>query len=61
MGQVIDFWNLKEIRPPMAQETKCRCGNCGSDLWNIDFNGEARCADCEENCPLRLQTSKDGN
>lgn len=61
MGQVIDFWSSKEIRPPMATETKRRCENCGSDLWNIDCSGQARCADCEEPCPLRLQAEKQEN
>lgn len=59
MGQVIDFWSAKEIRPPLAPEMKCRCQNCGADLWHISRSGEVHCADCDEVCPFRLQVKNE--
>lgn len=54
MGQVIDFWTAREVRPALAPENKCHCRNCGADLWHIAQSGEIRCADCDEACPHRL-------
>ena len=55
MGQVIDFWSAEEIRPAVKPEAKCRCTNCGADLWHIRGDGEVCCADCDAVCPYRLQ------
>ena len=55
MGQVIDFWTAAPLRQASAQDAKCRCGNCGADLWHISQNGEVCCADCDAVCPFRLQ------
>jgi hypothetical protein len=55
MGQVIDFWSAQEIRPAPPQDAKCRCTNCGADLWHISSDGAVCCADCDAACPYRLQ------
>jgi hypothetical protein len=52
MGQVIDFRPALAPRAP-ASQTLYRCARCGADLWNILADGRVRCADCEEECPLR--------
>jgi hypothetical protein len=59
MGQVIDFWSARELPPAMPPEAKCRCANCGSDLWHVSRSGEVCCADCDEVCPLRLQAKNE--
>jgi len=53
MGQVIDFRTAREVNTPARQATY-RCLRCGADLWNILADGSVRCADCEQECPLRL-------
>lgn len=55
MGQVIDFWSAQEVRPALSPDAKCRCTNCGADLWHIRGDGEVCCADCDAVCPYRLQ------
>lgn len=55
MGQVIDFWSAQEIRPSISPDMKCRCTNCGADLWHVRCDGEVCCADCDAVCPVRLQ------
>jgi hypothetical protein len=60
MGQVIDFWTAREYRPAPAQDTKCRCGICGADLWHISKSGEVCCADCDTVCPYRFQEGSAG-
>jgi hypothetical protein len=60
MGQVIDFWSAQELRPSISAETKCRCTNCGADLWHICSDGEICCADCDAPCPYRLQRRDEG-
>lgn len=55
MGQVIDFWSAEEIRPTISNDAKCKCTNCGADLWHIRCDGEICCADCDAVCPYRLQ------
>lgn len=49
MRQVIEF------RPARAACTPAlyRCARCGTDLWNLYPDGRVRCADCEQECPLR--------
>lgn len=59
MGQVIDFWTTREIRPAPPPDAKCRCTNCGADLWHISSSGEVCCADCEAVCPYRLQAKNE--
>ncbi|MBI1907199.1 MAG: hypothetical protein HYS20_13355 [Rhodocyclales bacterium] len=59
MGQVIDFWTSREIRPAPPPDAKCRCTNCGADLWHISSSGEVCCADCEAVCPYRLQAKNE--
>lgn len=56
MGQIIDFYTAREIRPVPVPEARCRCGICGADLWHINQSGEVCCADCETVCPYRLQS-----
>ncbi len=56
MGQIIDFYTAREIRPAPTPESRCRCGICGADLWHINQSGEVCCADCETVCPYRLQS-----
>lgn len=58
MGQVIDFWSARVLPSVMLAEAKCRCSNCGSDLWHVSRSGEVCCADCDEACPLRLQAKE---
>jgi hypothetical protein len=59
MGQVIDFWTTREICAAAQPDTKCRCANCGADLWHISSSGEVCCADCEAVCPYRLQAKNE--
>lgn len=49
MGQVIEF------RPSRAPASRALygCARCGADLWNLFADGRVRCADCEQECPLR--------
>jgi hypothetical protein len=49
MGQVIEF---RPGRTPVPNALY-RCARCGTDLWNLLADGRVRCADCEEECPLR--------
>ena len=49
MGQVIEF---RPARPP-ARQAHYGCARCGADLWNLFADGRVRCADCEQECPLR--------
>lgn len=59
MGQVIDFPSAQGIRPAPPRDAKCRCTNCGADLWHISSDGEVCCADCDAACPYRLQVTND--
>jgi len=52
MGQVIDFRRALAHCAPVSQALY-RCARCGADLWNILPDGRVRCADCEQECPLR--------
>jgi hypothetical protein len=54
MGQVIDFRPALAPRAP-ASQALYRCARCGADQWNIFADGRVRCADCEQECPLRTQ------
>lgn len=56
MGQVIDFYTAREVRPAAVAPARCRCTICGADLWHINQSGEVCCADCETVCPYRLQS-----
>lgn len=56
MGQIIDFYTARSIRPAPAPEARCCCGICGADLWHINQSGEVCCADCETVCPYRLRS-----
>jgi hypothetical protein len=49
MGQVIEF---RPARAP-APQARYRGARCGTDLWNLFADGRVRCADCEQECPLR--------
>lgn len=57
MGQVIDFWTAREVKTPAPSY---RCLRCGADLWTILADGSVRCADCEEECPLRVAAGTGG-
>lgn len=59
MGQLIDFWSVREMRPQMPVEAKRRCSNCGADLWHINRSGEICCADCYEPSSWRLPVMND--
>lgn len=48
MAQRIDCWTTQDLRPDPAPGAKCRCTNCGADLWHISQSGEVSCADCDE-------------
>lgn len=48
MTQVVSCWSLREMYPELTPEMKCRCTNCGADLWHISQSGEVFCADCDE-------------
>ena len=52
MGQVIEFRPAHAAREP-ASPALYRCARCGTDLWNLLADGRIRCADCEQECPLR--------
>jgi hypothetical protein len=52
MGQVIDLPAALAPRT-RASATLYRCTRCGADLWNILADGRVRCADCEQECPVR--------
>ena len=52
MGQVIELRRARALREP-APNAMYRCARCGADLWNLFADGRVRCADCEEECPLR--------
>jgi uncharacterized Zn finger protein (UPF0148 family) len=49
MGQVIEF---RPSRAP-ASWALYGCARCGADLLNLFADGRVRCADCEQECPLR--------
>ena len=58
MGQVIEFRSRRAVSAPAASAS-FRCARCGTDLWNLLTDGRVRCADCEQECPLRtVQASK---
>lgn len=52
MGQVIEFRPAR-LPAPQARNALYRCARCGTDLWNLLADGRLRCADCEQECPLR--------
>lgn len=52
MGHVIELRRAGALREP-APNALVRCARCGADLWNLLADGRVRCADCEEECPLR--------
>ena len=52
MGQVIDFRQARAPGTPVP-DALYRCARCGADLWNLLADGRVRCADCEQECPLR--------
>lgn len=52
MGQVIKFRPARAVCEP-ASPAPYRCTRCGTDLWNLLADGRVRCADCEQECPLR--------
>jgi len=52
MGDVIELRRAGALREP-APNALYRCARCGADLWNLLADGRVRCADCEEECPLR--------
>jgi hypothetical protein len=52
MGQVIELRRARAVREP-APNTPYGCARCGADLWNLFADGRVRCADCEQECPLR--------
>jgi hypothetical protein len=52
MGQVIEFRPGRTTGAPVPNPLY-RCGRCGTDLWNLYADGRVRCADCEQECPLR--------
>lgn len=52
MGQVIELRRRGPLREP-ARNALVRCARCGADLWSLLADGRVRCADCEEECPLR--------
>ena len=52
MGQVIEFRPARAPDAP-AQNALYRCARCGTDLWNLLADGRVRCADCEQECPMR--------
>lgn len=52
MGHVIELRRVGGLREP-APNALVRCARCGADLWNLLADGRVRCADCEEECPLR--------
>lgn len=52
MGQVIEFRPTRSPARP-ARNALYRCTRCGTDLWNLLADGRVRCADCEQECPLR--------
>jgi DNA-directed RNA polymerase subunit RPC12/RpoP len=58
MGQVINF---RPTYAPHATPSQAlyRCARCGADLWNILADGRVRCADCEEECPMRTFRESD--
>ena len=53
MGQVIELRRPRAVRG-WAPNAPYRCTRCGTDLWNISTDGLVRCADCEQECPLRI-------
>ena len=59
MGQVIDIWTAREMRVPSSQAV-FHCLRCGADVWTILTDGSVRCADCEQECTLRV-TAGGGN
>jgi hypothetical protein len=52
MGHVIELRRARAVREP-APNALVRCARCGADLWHLFADGRVRCADCEEECPLR--------
>lgn len=52
MGQVIELRRTREL-PASAPGVLFCCARCGADLWNLLADGRVRCADCEEECPMR--------
>ena len=56
MGEVIELRRSRAARE-CAPEAPYRCARCGTDLWNIFADGRVRCADCEQECPLRMVPS----
>jgi uncharacterized Zn finger protein (UPF0148 family) len=52
MGHVIELRRAGGLREP-APNALVRCARCGANLWNLLADGRVRCADCEEECPLR--------
>ena len=56
MGQVIELRRPRAARE-WAPSAPVSCARCGTDLWNIFADGTVRCADCEQECPLRMAPS----
>lgn len=52
MGQVIELRRERALRMP-ASNALYGCARCGADLWKLFADGRVRCADCEQECPLR--------
>ena len=52
MGHVIELRPARATRVPVSP-VLYRCTRCGTDLWNLLADGRVRCADCEQECPLR--------
>lgn len=53
MGQVIKFNTSRPVRGQLPRGMY-RCTRCGADLWNLFADGRVCCADCEQECPLRI-------
>jgi hypothetical protein len=52
MGQVIELRRARMVRQPVPN-APYGCTRCGAELWNLFADGRVRCADCEQECPLR--------
>ena len=52
MGQVIELRRARALRGPASNALYC-CARCGAGLWELFADGRVRCADCEQECPLR--------
>jgi len=53
MGHVLQLRTPRAQSAPASPAMHC-CARCGTDLWNLLADGRVRCADCEQECPLRV-------